>query len=136
MKAGGLSVFWPRAGKKPVRGFTLIEVMIASGILFMCLFAILAVLSNCLRNARALQHRTVDIGMAASELYTHYANTNRVAEEWGTGDFGETYPDYSYDWHIWEFWTNGWWQVDVAMHNRAAGQAEDSQLSFFVFNRQ
>ena len=37
-----------------LRAFTLIEVMIAGGILFACLFAILAVLANCLSNARAL----------------------------------------------------------------------------------
>jgi len=48
--------------------FTLLEVMIASGILFLCLFAILQLLSSSLRGARILQRTTVDAGMRAGEL--------------------------------------------------------------------
>ena len=84
------------------RAFTLIEVMVASGILFMCLFAVLAVLSNGLRNARALQRRTLDPGMAAAELYTQFTTTNRIGACSGSGDFGDVYPDYRYSYDLWE----------------------------------
>src|SRR5207342_1412722 len=42
------------------RAFSLIEVMIACGIFFMATFAILALVSTTLRNARALQRGDVD----------------------------------------------------------------------------
>ena len=52
---------------KATSGFTLLEVMIASGILFLCLFAILQLLSVSLRNARVLQRTQVDAGKLASQ---------------------------------------------------------------------
>ena len=58
------------------RAFTLIEVMIACGIFFMATFAILALVSTTLRNARALQHGDVDAGMAAAQIY-QLLKTNR-----------------------------------------------------------
>ena len=39
----------------PQRAFTLLEVMIACGIFFIAVFAILALVSNTLRNARILR---------------------------------------------------------------------------------
>src|SRR5947209_18797851 len=77
-------------------GFTLIEVMIACGIFFMATFAILALLSTTLRNARALQRGDVDAGMAAAQLY-QLLKTNRVAELSGSGNFGDAYPDYGFE---------------------------------------
>ena len=43
--------------------------MIACGIFFIAVFAILALVSNTLRNARVLRHIEVDAGMAAAELF-------------------------------------------------------------------
>src|SRR5580692_2494919 len=45
------------------RAFTLLEVMIAAGIFFMCIFAILSLVSTNIRNARLLQEPQVDAGM-------------------------------------------------------------------------
>jgi Tfp pilus assembly protein PilV len=88
----------PRPG--PLRAFTLVEVMIASGIFFMATFAILALVAGTLKNARNLQRADVDAGMAASLVYD-IVKTNKNDNGGGTGDFGEAYPEYSYDfeWH-------------------------------------
>ncbi len=84
--------------------FTLLEVMIACGIFFMATFAILALVSQTLRNARALQRGEVDAGMAASLVY-ETLKTNRQENGSISGDFGETYRDFSWEanWDVdWE----------------------------------
>ena len=57
------------------------EVMIAVAILFTCLFAILALVSNALVTARKLQqHKAIDAGTVASVIYVALINTNRLDE--------------------------------------------------------
>ncbi|HVV70771.1 MAG TPA: hypothetical protein VHI52_04610, partial [Verrucomicrobiae bacterium] len=85
-----------RAHPAPRCGFTLMEVMIACGIFFMATFAILALVSTTLRNARSLQRRTVDAGMAAAQVF-ETLKTNRMEQGSLSGDFGDTYPGYSWD---------------------------------------
>lgn len=109
------------------RAFTLIEVMIASGILFLCLFAILGVLGNTLRNARALRRTTIDAGTVAAYFA---GSTNRVVEgiESGNfddlGDFADRYRDF--DWHketqLAE--TNGIWLEIYTVRRKSTGQIE------------
>src|SRR5262245_43913614 len=78
--------------------FTLLEVSIAVAIFFMAVFAILGLVSNTLRNARALQRVEADAGMLAGEL----SLTNRLYEGFDSGDFsgfsesGDMYPGYSW----------------------------------------
>src|SRR5215468_2819926 len=86
--------------------FTLIEVMIACGIFFMATFAILALVSTTLRNARALQRGDVDAGMAAAQIY-QTLKTNRQVEVSGSGTFGEAYPDYSFEFASQQYQSNG-----------------------------
>src|SRR5215831_19268980 len=76
--------------------FTLMEVMVACGIFFMATFAILALVSTTLRNARALQRRDVDAGMAASQVF-ETLKTNRMEQGSLSGDFGDVYPGYSWE---------------------------------------
>src|SRR5436305_6848915 len=83
--------------------FTLMEVMIACGIFFMAMFAILALVSNTLRNARGLQRGEVDAGMVAAQL----SKTNRVTEGGDSGDFGDAYPEFSWETESFEAETNG-----------------------------
>src|SRR5678816_4226124 len=73
--------------------FSLLEVMIACGILFMAVFIILALVSSTLRNARSLRRMEVDAGMVAAQMF----KTNRIYEGKDSGDFGETYQGYSWD---------------------------------------
>ena len=119
-------------GFKSCRAFTLIEVMIACGIFFMATFAILALVSTTLRNARALQRGEVDAGMAAAQIY-QLLKTNRQAEISGKGDFGETYPDYSFEFASQQYQSNGLLQVDIVVNRRGLRKPVDV-MSIWVYN--
>ena len=112
--------------------FTLLEVMIASGILFMSLFAILQLLSTSLRNARVLQRTVVDAGMPAAEL----SLTNKLWEgpvPKGLGGFEKMYPDYRYEGVITQVGTNGLFQVDYIVYRRTGDHGTESRLSILLF---
>lgn len=113
------------------RAFTLLEVMIACGIFFMATFAILALVSSSLRNARALQRSEVDVGMAAA-LVSQALKTNKLAEGSVSGDFGDAYPDYSWEAEVHEYETNGLLEVNILLNHRGSRQAADS-MSILVF---
>jgi len=121
--------------RAPRSGFTLLEVMIACGIFFMATFAILALVSTTLRNARILQRRTVDAGMAAAQVY-ETLKTNRVEQGTLSGDFGDTYPGYSWDatWDLdWDAGvTNGLLKVDIVVNQRGNRDPVDN-LTIRVF---
>ena len=112
--------------------FTLLEVMIACGIFFMATFAILGLVSNTLRNARSLQRIQVDAGMAAAQVY-QIMKTNRQAEVSLSGDFGDSYPDYSWTADSQQFDTNGLLQVDIIVNRRGLNKPADI-LSILVFS--
>jgi hypothetical protein len=118
----------PSPATGQVRAFSLLEVMIASGILFLCLFAILQLLSTSLRGARILQRSTVDAGMLAAEL----SLTNKLTEGTESGDFGKLYPDFHWTREIAEASTNGLFEVDFIVYRRGV-QAPESHLSFLLF---
>ena len=115
-----------------IAAFTLIEVMIACGIFFMATFAILALVAGTLRNARALQRGDVDAGMAASQIF-QMLKTNRQADISGSGDFGDTYPDFSYEFSSSEYMTNGLLQVDIVVNKRGLQKPFDT-LSIWVYS--
>ena len=103
--------------------------MIASGILFMCLFAILAVMSNSLRAARLLQRAPMDAGMLAAEASVN----QKLAEGSDSGDFGDLYPEYRWTAVTNEVGTNGLFQVDFTIERRSGGQVPESRLSILLF---
>jgi Tfp pilus assembly protein PilV len=112
-------------------GFTLMEVMIACGILFMCLFGILALVSSSLRNARALQqHKAVDVGTVASMIYVALANTNSVTEGDIPVDLSDTLPGYKCISTLTQIGTNGLCQVDFAVHRNNVKEVESHFLIF------
>jgi hypothetical protein len=113
-------------------GFSLLEVMIACGIFFMATFAILALVSTSLRNARALQRGDVDASMAAAQVY-ETLKTNRLTEISGSGTFGEAYPDYSYEYVSEEYQTNGLLQVEIVVNRRGLHKPVDT-LTIWVYN--
>jgi hypothetical protein len=97
--------------------FTLMEVMIAIGIFFMASFAILALVSTTLRNARGLRETHPDIGMVAAQL----ALTNRLYEGSDSGDFsdlGDVYAGYNWVSVDNEVESNGLHQVDFVIRQR------------------
>lgn len=109
--------------RRDTLAFTLIEVMIACGIFFMATFSILALVSSTLRNARSLQRGEVDAGMAAAQVY-QTLKTNRQESGSITGDFGETYRDFSWE-AVWDIdydggATNNLLKVDIVVNRRGA----------------
>ncbi len=113
------------------RAFTLLEVMIACGIFFMAAFTILALVSGTLRNARALQRGEVDVGMAAA-LVSQTLKTNRNAEAAFSGDFGDAYPDFSWEAQAQPYDTNGLLEVNILLRKRGSQLPADS-LSILVY---
>src|SRR5215475_4375956 len=124
------NVGWRREKRRsPTTAFTLMEVMIACGIFFIAVFAILALVSTCLRNARALRHIEVDAGMVAAQL----SKTNRLTEGVLSGDFGDTYHDYSWETVTQEAATNGLYQVDIVVRKRGLQNPVDT-MSIWVYS--
>ena len=118
-----------RAGR---RGFTLMEVMIAVAILFTCLFAVLALVSNGLVTARKLQqHKAIDAGTVASVIYVALINTNRIDEGPIEIDWPNVLPrGYTGYAEINSIGTNGLGQVDfLIQHN----QQLDLQSHFWIY---
>jgi hypothetical protein len=95
--------------------------MIASGIFFMAVFAILAMVSSVLRNARSLRRVELDAGMVAAQV----CNTNKLTEGSESGDFGNLYPGYSWETETYEAETNGLWQVDIVVRRHGISQPVD-----------
>lgn len=109
--------------------FTLMEVMIAAAIFFMCSFTILALLASTLRSVRALQHTTLDAGMLAAEL----SLTNRLYEGTESGDFGDLYPDYQWTREIYEVSSNRLFEVDFTIYKRAGDRPTESHMSILLY---
>ena len=109
--------------------FTLLEVMIALALFFMAVFSILALVSNGLRNARALQQTTVDVGMLAAEL----SLTNKLTEGTDAGDFGDLYPDYKWTQEITEVGTNGLFAVKFTIRHHTGGRFVETPMSILLF---
>jgi hypothetical protein len=108
--------------------FSLLEVMIAGGIFFMAVFAILALVSSVLSNARSLRRVELDAGMVAAQL----SITNKLTEGTQSGDFGNLYPGYSWEADEYEVGTNGLWQVDIVVH-RSGLQKPADVMSVWLF---
>ena len=99
------------------RGFSLLEVMIAIGVFFMGVFAILGLVSSSLENARRLQRPLMDASAVASWL----SQTNQLVE--GTysvnlGDLlGNAYNNYDCTYVVQEVGTNKLFEVDYVVRS-------------------
>ena len=115
----------------PASAFTLLEVMIAVAIFFMCVFAVLELVSQNLKNVQRLQKPAVDIGSLACEL----SLTNRLEEGGDSGDFGRLYPGVSWSRNVTMVGTNGLFQVDFTVQDGSAGGRfpVESRLSIFLY---
>ena len=83
------------------------EVMIAMGILFIAVFAILELVSTNLRNARRLQQSRVDAGLPVADIFQN----SQLEEGETNGDFGQLYPDYQWRAEIDRVGTNGLFHI-------------------------
>jgi len=94
----------------------------------MAIFAILALVSGILRNARSLRRAELDAGMVAAQL----SNTNRLTEGIQSGDWGKLYPGYSWEAESYEVATNGLWEMDIVVRRRGVAHPVD-QMSIYLF---
>lgn len=128
---GGLGASQAR---KLQAAFSLLEVMIALGIFFMCVFSILGLVSRSLQQARALKPIELDAKAAIAMLIL----TNRLEEgplppEF-VMQFEATHPNATIAGEIYEVATNGLFRADftvgtVAGNKRAA--TSDSSILLF-----
>jgi len=90
--------------------------MIAVGILFVCLFGVLALLANSLRSARLIQeHKNLDTGSVAGLIYVQLSNTNQIAEGPIDVDLGDMFPGYKVAADLEQVETNGLCDVEFRM---------------------
>jgi hypothetical protein len=104
-------------------GFTLLEVLIAMGIFFMAVFAILDATNQALRAARSLQVNLPDASAFAANLYL----TNRLEEGRTALNFEDVYeanlyPGFTCERDIFLVGTNGLFQVDFVIAGVSAGR--------------
>jgi hypothetical protein len=123
-----------RRGGRERRAFTLLEVMIAIGVLFMAVFAILGLVSSSLENARRLQHPRVD----ASPIAGYLLRTNKVVEgiqEYDLGDFlGSAYKGYRVTTDTEECETNRLFKVDFVVQSPDFGRPVISKMTLLLFS--
>lgn len=128
------------AASKPVglptrsaRAFSLIEVMVASAILFICVFAILGLVTNSLRNAQVLQQHSVDPGMLAGMSVL----TNRLYEGTESGDFEDiapgSFPGYSWTRETYEVSSNGLFRIELSVTHPVGHKVVESRMSILLF---
>lgn len=114
------------------RAFSLLEVMIASAIFFLAVFAILGLVSASLSNARRLQRPQVD----ASPVLAQFASTNILVEGVYDGDLseflGDAYREYRWTAEITEVETNKLFNVRCIVQP-TFGKEVISDLSTLLF---
>jgi len=118
------------------RGFSLMEVMIAIGIFFMCVFTILSLVSGSLENARRLQRPLVDAGAVASWLSV----TNRLVEGTYTVNLGsllgDAYNGYNCTYDVEEVETNRLFQVGYTVRSTTGSHETILSMTNLFFSPQ
>jgi type II secretion system protein I len=116
--------------RQAVSAFTLLEVMIAMGIFFMCIFAILEVVATNLRAARHLQDPPPDVGLLIADLY----QTNKLEDgQSDSGDFGELAPDYKWQSQVTQMATNGLFKVEFLVTSQKGGVNREQRLNVLLW---
>jgi len=123
--------------KRTIEAFTILEVMIALALFFMCVFAILGLVSRGLSQARHLKPIEIDATSALAQL----SLTNRLEE--GpipteiVSDFEAMYPGYTVGGDITEVGTNGLFRIDFYVGGlTSAKQGAASKSSALLFRPQ
>jgi Tfp pilus assembly protein PilV len=118
------------------KAFSLLEVMIAIGILFLATFAILGLVSSSLANARRLQRPMVD----ASALLSQLSLTNKLVEGTYSGNLGDAlgraYADYRWTGEITEVASNKLFQADFIIQPANGGSEVISRITTLFYRPQ
>ena len=115
------------------RAFSLLEVMIAIGIFFMAVFAILGLVSSSLENARRLQRPIVNAGPVAGFLL--HTNLIEGIREYPLDDFlGNAYRGYRVTTDTHEIESNHWYQVDFIVQSPDRGQPVISKMTVMYYS--
>lgn len=112
--------------------FTLLEVMIAAGIFFMAIFAILALVTSNLRNARLLQEPQVDGGLLLADL----CQTNQLTEGSDSGsldDLGDAFKGYQWSSEITQVATNGLFLVNIVITKPGGDANSERSMSALLY---
>jgi len=119
-------------GREPSEvAFSLLEVMIAVGLFFMVAFTVLALVSQNLRTARALQFSRSPIGSLAAQ--TLLVATNGLEEGMESGDFEDIFPDHRWEREVREYETNGLMEVYLSVSRQGQAQPE-AEMTILVFS--
>ncbi len=110
------------------RGFTLLEVVLAMGMLFAFVFILLQITATNLKVARSLRRTTVD----ASSLAAEVSLTNRLEEGMDSGDFGDLFPGYSWSRETTMVGTNGLFELRFEVY-RAREPKPESELVVLLY---
>lgn len=110
-------------------GFTLLEVMIACFVFFLVAFALLQLTTRSLVAAKSLRKHIVDPGMVAAEL----SITNRLEEGSYSGDFGQIYPEYSWQYRVEEIESNGLFKVEFEVIPLGRSDEVPTRMSALFF---
>jgi hypothetical protein len=112
------------------RAFTLIEVMVATTIFFMSMFAILGVLCAGIHAASILRSSGPTAGMAAGYYYV----TNKIQEGNDSGDFSDIAGYQGYQWRssATEVATNGLFQMEFVVIDPHGNPS--STLDVLIYN--
>jgi len=107
--------------------------MIAIAVFFVAVFAILALVSQSLDNARRLQRPTIDAGLIAAQL----SLTNSLVEGTTSGDLGallgDAYSGYTYTQEIIEAQSNKLFQVNLVIQHNGDEKPIVSQTSVLFY---
>lgn len=131
-----------RAQFRRNHAFTLIEVMVALALFFMCTFAILGLTSQLLKNARIFQNKRSPGVALVHGWFT--SKTNRVTEGEVNVEFTDISPDLGELYRDYyaivsaapnEEMTNGLWNVTYTVFNRQTRQV-DSMVNTFYWDPQ
>ena len=130
-----VSSFVIRHASFRLRGFTLLEVVIATGILCIGTFAILSLVSSSLANARRLERPLVD----ASALVAQLSLTNILIEGNYSGNLGDvlgkTYNQYRWTGTITEVATNRLFAADYRIYYASGPDRDELSRSTTLFYR-
>ena len=121
------------SNRHPLRGFSLLEVMVAMFVFFIVVFAILGMVVQSVGAARALQKQHADCGLVAAR----FALSNSLEEGTYSGDFEGLVKDYTWDAEVREAGSNGFFVIDIAVHKKgASGKDVGETMSMLKFTGQ